>query len=294
MNNAVCLALCRLSVTSSTTHKQSGSFWCRFPCGWVCVCSGTLWVSPTNSPVRLEVPCTAASTSTGVFSQRFEALFSCTGAPGLLGLFCSPFVPPGISVCECGTARSTSFCLAGSSSCSLLASCRLACPTPQSAALLGLPATILPALVLQPLPCHESSLPNCPSPPLLLVWMNVSSLTPWLLDSHTVRFSVSFLFCFVFKSLLSFSWLYKEAQCVYLCLHLDWKSPVLFFFFPGSLVLISSMHLFPSPFTWTVSHQCFKNQWDEIGFLIYLKCHYYLRFQIDVISNCHMKLRSPR
>ena len=33
--------------------------------------------------------------------------------------------------------------------------------------------------------------PGCPSPPLLLVWMSVSSLSPWLLDLHTVRFSVS-------------------------------------------------------------------------------------------------------
>ena len=28
--------------------------------------------------------------------------------------------------------------------------------------------------------------PSCPSLPLLLVWMNVSSLTPWLSDFHTV------------------------------------------------------------------------------------------------------------
>ena len=31
--------------------------------------------SPTNSPVRLGVSPTAASTPTGVFSQKFEALF---------------------------------------------------------------------------------------------------------------------------------------------------------------------------------------------------------------------------
>ena len=54
-----------------------------------------------------------------------------------------------------------------------------------------------PALVLQPLSCHESSLPSCPSPPLLPVWMNVSSLTPWLSDFHTVRFSVH-SGCFLF------------------------------------------------------------------------------------------------
>ena len=46
------------------------------------MCSRTLWVSPTNSPVRLGVSPAAASTRTGVFSERFEALFSC---PGILG-----------------------------------------------------------------------------------------------------------------------------------------------------------------------------------------------------------------
>ena len=40
--------------------------------------------------------------------------------------------------------------------------------------------------VRQPLPHRESSLSDCPSPSLLLVWMNVSSLTPWLSDFHTV------------------------------------------------------------------------------------------------------------
>ena len=38
--------------------------------GWVCVHSRTLWVSPMNSPGRLEVSPAAASTPTGVFSQR--------------------------------------------------------------------------------------------------------------------------------------------------------------------------------------------------------------------------------
>ena len=71
----------------------------------------------------------------------------------------------------------------------------------------GLPATTLwgllaaawpasfhnlpPHWVHQPLPCRESSPPGCLSPPLLPVWINVSSLSPWLSDFHTVRFSVS-------------------------------------------------------------------------------------------------------
>ena len=69
----------------------------------------------------------------------------------------------------------------------------------------GLPAAAWPApfhnppprWVCQPLPCCESSHSGCPSASLLLVWMNVSSLSPWLSDFHTVRFSVS-SGCFLF------------------------------------------------------------------------------------------------
>ena len=67
--------------------------------------------------------------------------------------------------------------------------------------------------------------PSFPSLPLLPVWINVSSFTPWLSDFHTGRFSGSsdcFLF---FNLLLSFFWLCEEAQCMYLCLHLGPKSP---------------------------------------------------------------------
>ena len=60
--------------------------------------------------------------------------------------------------------------------------------------------------------------PGCPSPPLLPVWMNVSSLFPWLSDFHTVRFC-QFWLIFVLKLLLC-----KEAQYVYLRLHLGRKS----------------------------------------------------------------------
>ena len=61
--------------------------------------------------------------------------------------------------------------------------------------------------------------PGCLSPPLLLLWMNVSSLTPWLLDFHTVQFFGS-SDCFLFLNLLSFFWLCEEAKFIYLCLHL--------------------------------------------------------------------------
>ena len=150
-SNGTCSTLCWFSVTPSATHNQIGPSWCCFPSGWVCVCSRTLWVSPTSSPVRLGVSPSAASTPTGVCSQWFEALFPCAGALG----------------CQAVT-RSTSCCLTGQ--------LQLCPPAPQSATSLGLPAM---ALLL-------SSLPGCPSPPLLPVWMNVSSLSPWLSDFHTV------------------------------------------------------------------------------------------------------------
>ena len=42
---------------------------------------------------------------------------------------------------------------------------------------------------------------GCLSPPLLPVWMNISSLTPWLSDIHRVRYSGS-SGCFWFLNLL--------------------------------------------------------------------------------------------
>ena len=81
-----------------------------------------------------------------------------------------------------------------------------------------------PHWIHQWLPCHESCPPGWMSPSLLPVWMNISSLTPWLSDFHRVQFSVS-SGCFLFLNLLlSFFWLCKKAQCVYLCLHLGQKS----------------------------------------------------------------------
>ena len=92
----------------------------------------------------------------------------------------------------------------------------------------GLPAAAWPApfhnppphWVHQPLPCCESSPP----------WLPISA-SPTGLDecfffiSLVARLPYSLIFCqfwlfFVFKLLSSFFWLYKEAQCVYLHLHL--------------------------------------------------------------------------
>ena len=51
--------------------------------------------------------------------------------------------------------------------------------------------------LLQMPPFCIFSVPGCPSPPLPPVWVNVSSLSPWLSDFHTVWFSAS-SGCFLF------------------------------------------------------------------------------------------------
>ena len=67
-------------VTPSATHDQIGPLWCWLPSGWARAHSRPLWVSPRTSPVRLGVSPAAAPTPTGVFNQRFEALFPHAGA----------------------------------------------------------------------------------------------------------------------------------------------------------------------------------------------------------------------
>ena len=148
-----------------------------------------------NSPVRLGVSRTT-STPTGFFSQRCWGFISLCWNPGLLGLPRSPAVPPGLSICKCRTMCSTSGHLTQSASCNL----------------------VHPVLQLQP--CCVSS------PPLLPVWMSVPSLSPWLLDFHTVWFSGSSDWFLFLKLLLSFFWLREEAMCIYLHLHLGQKSLV--------------------------------------------------------------------
>ena len=190
---------------------------CCFPSGWVCVCSRTQWVSPTNSPVRLGVSPAAASASTGVFNQWFEALFPCAGTLGF-------------EVCHSDHQLLPRWPAAAS-----LASCSFVHPTLQSATSLGPPAATMPRV--------------------LSAWLPVSA-PPTGLDecfffiSLVVGLPYSLIFCqfwvfFVFKLLLSIFWLCEEAQYVYLCLHLGRKSAsyllhliliiVCFLFFPSYL-----------------------------------------------------------
>ena len=130
-------------------------------CVCVCVCSRTLWVSPMSSPVRLGVAPAAASTPTGVFNQRSEALFPRAGTLGcvvchqvhqLLPRRPSAALPTHSTVCH--LAGSASHCLA-------VSPLRLGWPNPPT----GLD--------------------------------NVSSLSPWFSDFHKFDFlSVLVVFCF--------------------------------------------------------------------------------------------------
>ena len=99
---APCSTLCWISVTPSATHNQIGPLWCWFPSEWACACPRPLWVSPTTSPVKLGVSPAATPTPTGVFTQRFEALFPGAWSPGLLGLLHSPAVRPGLLCANVG------------------------------------------------------------------------------------------------------------------------------------------------------------------------------------------------
>ena len=142
------------SVTSLTTHKQIGPFWCRSLGGWACVRSRTLWVFPANSPARLGVSA-AASDPTDVFSQRFWGFISPLWSPGLCCLSRSPVVLPVYLHVNVGL------------------------PSLPASASPRLPSAALPWVLFTWLPISASptSLDEC------------FSLTPWLSDFHTVRFS---------------------------------------------------------------------------------------------------------
>ena len=83
-SNGACSTLRRISVTPSASHNQLGPLWCWFPSKWACAHSGPC--GSLQQPVRLGVFSAAAPTPTGVFNQRFEALFPPHWSPGLRGL----------------------------------------------------------------------------------------------------------------------------------------------------------------------------------------------------------------
>ena len=143
--------------------------------------------------MRLGVSPVAASTPTGVFHQRFEALVPHAGALGCVVCFTPP---PFLPIYLCANVGLQGL-LAG----------RTACPVQQSALSLCLARQ------------RDSSQPRLPvsTPPTSLGECFFISLVVRLL--YNSIFSGCF---FVFK----FFWLCEEAQCVYLCLHLGRKSDV--------------------------------------------------------------------
>ena len=179
-----CSALCQFSVTLRATHKQIGPFWCWFPGEWVCIHSRTLWVSLTNFSVRLGVSPTA-STPTGVFSQRFEALFPHTGTLGCV-----------------------------------------VCLAPQCSSWF-IHTPMWDCLLRQPPPHPKSSPPRRVSAP------PTGLEECFFFNSLVVGLPYSSIFCqfwlvLFLNLLLSFFWLWEEALCVYLFLHLGQKFSFIF------------------------------------------------------------------
>ena len=140
-----------------------------------------------NTPVRLGVSPSAASIPTGVFCQRLGGFISRTGSLG-----CAVYNAPQLFL-------------------PVYLHSNVGPPSP--------PATASPtqssSRYLAMCPLHT----GCPSPPLLQVWINLSSVIPWLSDFHTVQFSGSSAYYLLLNLLWSFFWLYEEAKYIYLCLH---------------------------------------------------------------------------
>ena len=167
---------------------------------WTCAHSRPLWVSPTNSPLRLGVSPAGTSTPTGVFNRGLRLYF----------LKLEPWVAWSTALPRC-SSLSIYVQMWGCGS----ASCCTACPVH---------STIH----------HLAGSTSQSSPP----WLPISA-PPTGLDecfffiSLVVGLPCVWIFCqlwlfFVFK--LSSFWLCEEVQCVYLSLHLGWKLPFIHFF----------------------------------------------------------------
>ena len=154
-----------------------------------------------SSLVRLGISPTVAD-PTSFYHQSFWALITPPKNPGLCALSHSPVVLPGLSAHKCRTTQFSSHPLASS----------------------GPPVTASPAWSSSHCLALFALCPSYLSLTILPVWMDVSSLTFWLSDFHTVRFSGSSGYFLFWNFLLSFFWLCKEAKCIYLCLYLGQKS----------------------------------------------------------------------
>ena len=143
-----------------------------------------------TSPVRLGVSPAAAPTPTGVFNQRFEALFPSARALGYVVCF-APCHLSGLSVCECGAAGS--------------ASGQTACPVPPT-----LRQSRSHHSHVSPLRPGAHLHPSCWSGCMFLFYLLGVGLPS--------------------RSIFCQFWLCEEAQCVYLRHHLGSHIFVLFQF----------------------------------------------------------------
>ena len=169
-------------VTPSTTHNQIGPLWCWFPSGWACAHSRPLWVSPTTSPVRLGVSPAAAQTPSGTFNQRFEALFPRAGALGYRVCFapCRSFQFICARVWGCGVLPPTLPAPFSTTLSPALSVYLRECGATGSAS--GQTACPVRPTLRQSWSRHGNMsplCPGCPSPPLVLLWMNVYFLSSW-------------------------------------------------------------------------------------------------------------------
>ena len=183
-NNATCLALALLSVTSLSSCKWIVPFQLLIS-GLVGLCMFQDPISPSNR-LSCEIWFLMLPHSPLFYSQRFWGLF-----PAL-----EPWVAWSVSL----------------PSCSSLLVCTRMWDIP----------------VHQPPPCALSSLP------LLPVCVNVSFLTPWLSDFHTVQLSGSSgCFClFVFKFVVLL--LVVRVSKVYLPMPPSWLEALYLFLYQSS------------------------------------------------------------
>ena len=190
-SNGACSTLHWVSATPSASHNQIGPLWCGFPSRWACAHPRPLWVSPRTSPVRLGVSPAATPTPTGIFNQRFEALFPRAGALGYADCFASLRLSWFICVQVWGRGVLPALCLP----CSLplwVWPSRFICVQTWGHRVCqwsDCPPSLSHTPPVSVRHSNSSPLrPRCPSPPLLPVWMNVYPWSTWCRTSLPLDF----------------------------------------------------------------------------------------------------------
>ena len=136
--------------------------------------------------------------------------------------------------------------------------------------------------------------PGCPSPPLLPVWMNLSFITPWLLDFRTVRFSGSSGWFLFLNLLLFFFLLVVRGGKVYLPTPLSWLEVYINYFKFLRVLSYSLFSYFMDVLYLFVSWSCLCNFYVPLpclyplGSLAFLPVGYLTKFKMK-LSYTHKK-----